>query len=149
MNKFKVGDKVENHIGVVFRVLKVMTVVSPGGRSFDYRLEHWNKDPVLGEITISENYLSFSYETMHKTKPIVTNVGDNCPVCQTPWQKSSFGMKRWRDCIPCGKTAEDILEAQSNKQSEVIDESSKIVDDEDFGYYYGMKITPPFGSGRL
>lgn len=32
-----------------------------------------------------------------------------CPICKTDWTVTTLGKNVWKDCKPCGKKAEDIL----------------------------------------
>ena len=34
----------------------------------------------------------------------------NCPVCKTELKVVAFNAKVWKDCIPCGKTLEELIE---------------------------------------
>jgi uncharacterized protein YbaR (Trm112 family) len=34
----------------------------------------------------------------------------DCPKCKTPLNVATFGRHVWKDCIPCNKKLEDIIE---------------------------------------
>lgn len=42
---------------------------------------------------------------------------DKCPICDTTWKKTYFGAKVWYDCIPCNKTAEDVVVLKKTSSS--------------------------------
>ena len=36
---------------------------------------------------------------------------NKCPVCQTDWKVTEFNNKKWRDCLKCGLTEKQAIEA--------------------------------------
>ena len=106
-SKFKRGDKVENNYGGKFKVLNtfrmngkfMVQVESDSGMRTDYKED----DLKFYHTDIAEkSYVAPEY------------IGEKCPVCSTPWTITTFGARIWKDCKPCGKTAEKLLD-KSNR----------------------------------
>ena len=96
-NKFKAGDKVTTRRnGGSYTVVKTLGVqITVRG--------------IFGtELNYNESDLMFLYDDIPITKDI-SNLGDKCPKCQTPWTVTNFGLKKWYDCANCKKKAEDLL----------------------------------------
>lgn len=96
--KYKYGDKVETEFGkkgVVKSICKtdgefMITVSYDEGSSSVFK----------------EAELSFTSDFTETKKEV--HIGTICPMCQTKFKLTNFGAKVWKDCIPCGKTAEEL-----------------------------------------
>jgi len=98
MNKFKIGDKVENKRGVRGKVFKIE------GRKIYFIAEYGT------EFDAHEDDLKFYYPQYEgKSRVNIEYRGDNCPRCRTPWTKTTFGAKVWYHCKKCNKKAEDLI----------------------------------------
>jgi len=109
-SKFKRGDKVENKYGGKFKVLNtfkingkfMIQVESDSGMRTDYK---------------EEDLKFYHADIAEKSYVAPEHIGEKCPVCSTPWTITNFGAKAWKDCKPCGKTAEDLLDRSSERSS--------------------------------
>jgi hypothetical protein len=109
-SKFKRSDRIKTKNGSVGTVLNtyrqdgkfMIHVESDSGMRTDYK----------------EEELTFYHEDIESIKSVAPeHIGDKCPICQTPWTITRFGVKNWKDCKPCGKTAEDLLDRNTQHVS--------------------------------
>lgn len=117
MNKFKVGDKVENKRGVRGKVFKIE------GKKIHFRADYGT------EFDAHEDDLKFYYpQYENKNKVNMEYVGDKCPRCRTPWTITRWGSKAWYHCEKCKKKAEDLILGSSTpppipKEKGAVDDS--------------------------
>ena len=121
-SKFKRGDKVKNALGRTAEVIStykldgefMVHVAMDSGFRTDYK----------------ESDLKFYHKDIEHIKKIgEEHIGDKCPKCQTPWTNTNFGTRRWKDCLPCGKTAEELLD---NNTKATLDDPDDMEDFFDF-----------------
>lgn len=109
-SKFKRGDKIINNAD---RSGKVLDTYKQDGKF----MIHVQMDSGF-RTDFKEDELRFYHEDIeHKKRIGEEYIGDKCPKCGTLWTRTVFGNRKWSDCIPCGKTAEDILD-QNTKSSD-------------------------------
>lgn len=99
-SKFKVGDLVETTYGIRGKVINVKKTDT----SFDIRVE-----VAATKIELVFDQINLKFYAPEKEKKLsFEDIGDTCPVCSTKFTVTKFGANSWKDCIPCGKKAEDI-----------------------------------------
>ena len=65
------------------------------------------------------------------------SVAQCCTICLTPWKVTCFGAKKWRDCLKCGETEEEILtkykksEKNTLNSDDLLKEFEKMLEDSD------------------
>lgn len=105
-HKFKVGDSVETAYGAAGKVLEV-------GKNAQGEVVYTVKTR-FGETTYKDRELKFDFRDLKDTTSFDPTANNGrCPVCSTPWTKTSFGSKTWYDCLKCEKKAEDIVNRPS------------------------------------
>jgi nitrate reductase cytochrome c-type subunit len=104
MSKFYYGDK------VIYRAKNavIRDVIKPKekGGTTSYKIEidlpnQKTREEIVEETEI-KNYKQRS---------------EKCPVCYTPWVITEFNVKKWKDCLKCHKTEEEILRTKSQTNS--------------------------------
>jgi len=112
--KFKRGDRIKTTYGSIGKILDVFKengiqkyhVESDSGMRSDYK----------------EDELKFHHADIESGSPVsAEHIGDKCPKCSTPWTITRFGAKNWKDCTPCGKTAEDLLDNNTKWSKKDVD----------------------------
>ena len=69
-------------------------------------------------LQYDETQLTFDNSKMKESKSYTPEeIGDKCPICSTEWTVTSFGNKKWKDCLPCGDTAENLLEKHNKSKN--------------------------------
>lgn len=102
-SKFKRGDKVKTAHGRIGKVIG--TYKSDGDFMVHVEMDSTFRDD------FKEDDLKFYHPDIEHRKQIgAEHIGDKCPKCNTPWTKTSFGTRKWKDCLVCKKTAEEILD---------------------------------------
>ena len=109
-SKFKRDDSVANNYGGKFKVLNtyriegkfMIQVESDSGMRTDYK---------------EEDLKFYHADIAEKSYVAPEHIGEKCPVCSTPWTITKFGTNNWKDCKPCGKTAEDLLDKSTKWNS--------------------------------
>lgn len=96
--KFKYGDNVETQYKLK---AKVVSVIKQSGE-FLVTVE----DSKGSRTEHKEDTLIFDSKYLKEEKKI--EIGKDCPKCSEPFKITQFGNKKWKDCIPCGKTAEEL-----------------------------------------
>lgn len=111
--KFKAGDKVKS----IWSKEGVVSKMEIHLGKFRYLV----KFPDGTDNTYYEEDLKFNMTHLRENNNI--DIPETCPVCSSEWTVTKFGATQWYDCLPCNKTAEELIKA-SEKQEE-----------EDFGKY--------------
>lgn len=81
------------------------------------------------EVELNESDLEF-YNDDLKISPKSKDYGSKCPKCSTPWTTTYIGAKKYYDCIPCKKKAEDIC-SYFGVHKEKMDEAYAPLDEKD------------------
>ena len=117
-SKFKPHDDVQTLYGTKGKVLKtykldgefMVHVQFESGPRSDYK----------------ESDLKFFHKDISGRKyEHVRDAGDKCPKCRTPWTKTAFGAKAWKDCVPCKKTSEELTGVSSVYMAETKEEPTE------------------------
>ena len=116
--KFKRGDIVETTYGTVGSVI----ITNKTKDSFDVRIKCTDGTT----MTFDEGNLKFHNKELKRNTIKFEDLGDECPVCSTEFKVTRFGAKEWKDCLPCKKTAEDIVKEVNEDKSNSFDYSSVV-----------------------
>jgi tRNA(Ile2) C34 agmatinyltransferase TiaS len=73
-----------------------------------------------------EDELTLHHECLEGLEKRVEVTTDKCPVCGTAWTETRFGFSEWKDCLKCGKRAEDLMDKKSVDKTDEIDYSEYI-----------------------
>ena len=119
-SKFKRNDRVKNSNG---RKGKVLDTYRQDGEF----MIHVEMDSGFRQ-DYKESDIQFYHKDIENKKRVADDyIGDKCPKCSTPWTLTRFGAKQWKDCLPCGKTAEDLLD--KNTQVDTDKEMQDLLDE--------------------
>lgn len=97
--KFKIGDSVHIYYQTKGMVVSWFWEKDTG---FKYKVSY-----ATGTDEFRENELKFWVNDLKESRDKVV-LSDKCPICNKNWTKTVIGNKTFKDCIPCGKKAEDI-----------------------------------------
>lgn len=122
-SKFKRGDIVETTYGTVGSVM----TVNKKDDSFDVRVKCTDGS----QLTFDQSNLKFHNKPLKRKYIKFEDLGDNCPVCSTKFKITRFGAQEWKDCLPCNKTAEEVVEVVNKKEDKDQFDFSDISDDWD------------------
>jgi len=123
--KFKVDDKVETQYG------SKGTVESFSGTNgiFSYKVA------LESGITMTYKETELKFLSSNYKESSEVHIGSSCPVCMTKYKVTKFGSRRWKDCLKCGKTAEELCAKKDTYVSKKDEESDS---QQDFGWYTGI-----------
>ena len=108
-SKFKRGDMVKN---TADRPGKVLNTYKQDGEF----MIHVQMDSGFRTDYLESDLKFYHKDIEHNKKIAPEHIGDKCPKCNTPWTKTRFGTRNWKDCLPCGKTAEDLLDKNTREE---------------------------------
>lgn len=113
--KFRRDDLVQTQMGTKARVLSFRV---ENGEHY-YTIEFLDGARKGDIVEFKDDYISF-YNT-NKLNEEELNIPSRCPVCNSEWKVTGFGMKKWYDCPKCNDTAENLIkQCKMDKKSEFI-----------------------------
>lgn len=101
--KFRRDDLVQTQMGTKARVLSFRVQTGEHYYTIEF-LDGARKGDI---VEFKDDYISF-YNTNKLNEDDIT-VPNRCPVCNTKWKVTGFGMKKWYDCSKCNDTAENLI----------------------------------------
>jgi hypothetical protein len=107
--KFRHGDIVYSPFNEKVRVLR----------------SYGEQDNIMYEVVLIDKDIKTCYSekslSFHPSDYNKNNDSDNfvpaspkCPVCNNPWNYSTYGRWKWYDCFTCKDTAENICKRKSH-----------------------------------
>ncbi len=104
-SKFKRGDRVKTNYGAKCKIIGVYRK-----EDVDEFMYHVESDTGF-RSDYKESELLFLYDDLEdKSAMTDEHLPDKCPKCKTPWTRTAFGARVWKDCTSCKKTAEELCD---------------------------------------